>query len=99
MKISLEGRLSKLEAHSDLASKEPLVIIRTVIEADGSAAEMPAYVDADGRLWARRPGESYADFEARILNEAKSAARHGVAVLRPVEDVAEFERNRHTVNR
>jgi hypothetical protein len=94
MKSTVHSRLARLEANAGSARQEPLVIIRKVIEADGSVAEMPAYADADCRLLARQSGESYADFEARIVEGAKSAARHGVAVLRPVEDIAEFENGR-----
>jgi hypothetical protein len=44
------------------------------------------------------PGRFNADFEARILVEAKRYARQGVAALRPIEDIAEFEKSRLTLN-
>ena len=70
MKSTAHSRLSKLETTSGLSRKEPLVIVCTIVNPDGTREESPAYTDNWGRIWTRRAGEAFEEFKRRAIREA-----------------------------
>ncbi len=65
-----------------------LVIIRRIVEADGSFAPVSSYTTTERtHVWRREDGETFDDFERRVVDEAERlAVRRGRAVgLIPLE--------------
>jgi hypothetical protein len=65
-----------------------LVIIRRIVEADGSFAPVSSYMTTERtHVWRREDGESEEAFESRVVNEAEwLAVRRGRSVgLVPLE--------------
>jgi hypothetical protein len=86
MSRSHDTRLERLEKRIK-PRQDSIVILRTIVEADGSTVAPDHYETSDGKYhWEQEPNESGKDFERRVLDDAERIADHGTAVgLRVVE--------------
>ena len=70
MTKTLDVRLRAVEDRLS-PSTEPLTILRTVVNIDGSQAEIQTLRDKKGNVWQRQQGETVHDFVERVK------VRHG----------------------
>jgi len=69
MTKTLDARLRAVEDRLS-PSTEPLTILRTVVNIDGSQAEIQTLRDKKGNEWQRQQGETVHDFVERVKAEA-----------------------------
>ena len=83
MRASMGARLGRLEGARRHAI-DGLVIIRRVIEADGTMADVVCCQSADGRFtWERGADEEPEDFERRVTEAASRLTRTGTLIFLP----------------
>jgi hypothetical protein len=76
MNSALERRLVAVERLLMPTSARPLV----VIVRGGSRSGNPTFAIARGLRWERAPGESFADFKSRAVDEAAAAGECFVVI-------------------
>lgn len=76
MNRAIERRLAAAEQRLMPTQATPQVII----VRGGVHARDPTFAAAGGLRWGRRPGELFADFQARAVNEAAAAGECFVVI-------------------